>query len=85
MEKHRPLKVLRTGRLRAAIWKRNEGEPFPGYSVSFSRVAKDREGKFRDSHYYFQKDMLNLITLVTQVHTFILEQSAKPVGPDAEQ
>src|SRR5262249_8526360 len=86
MEKNKPINTIRVGRLQAAIWRResSDAQAAPRFSVSFSRVYKDKDGNFQDSDYYFQSDILNLIKLAAQVHTFMLQQNFQQHPPNEE-
>lgn len=70
-----PIKTLRLGRIKAAIWE-NGGEERPFCSVTFSRTYMDDEKRFRDSDSFGRDDLLVLAKLADQAHTFIFERSA---------
>lgn len=70
-----PVKTLRLGRLKAAIWE-NSAEQRAFYNVTFARTYLDGEKKFRDSDSFGRDDLLLLAKLADQAHTFICEQMA---------
>jgi hypothetical protein len=72
---NRPVHELKLGRLKAAIWK-NQTENGVRFNVTFSRLYKDREEKWRDTDSFGRDDLLLLGKLADQVHTWIFEQTA---------
>lgn len=70
-----PLRTLRLGRLKAAIWD-NSSEKGPFFNVKFARVYLDEQKKFHDTDNYSRDDLLLLAKLADQAHTFICDQMA---------
>ena len=73
--KNKPIHDIRLGLIRAAIWK-NEHENGVRYSVSITKIYKDKEGDEWKSTDYFGRDELLLVAKVAdQTHTWIYEQA----------
>ena len=68
-----PLKTLRLGRLKAAIWE-NTADQRTFYNVKFTRTYVDEQKKFHDSDAFGRDDLLPLRKLADQAHTFICER-----------
>lgn len=71
-----PVKTLRIGRIKAAIWENGSAEQRPFYSVRFTRTYVDEDKKFHDSDSFGRDDLLVLSKLADQVHTFVCERLA---------
>lgn len=76
-----PVKTLRLGRLKAAIWE-NSADQRTFYNVSFTRTYLDEAKRFHDSDSFGRDDLLLLGKLADQAHTFICERMA---GQRAEE
>jgi hypothetical protein len=78
-----PVHEVTLGRVRAAVWE-NLHERGTSYSVTLSRLYKDKEsGEWRDSD-SFGRDDLPLVAKVSDLaHTWIFQQRA--AKPDAAQ
>lgn len=70
-----PIKTLRLGRIKAAIWE-NGAEERAYCNVTFSRTYMDEEKRFRDSDSFGRDDLLLLAKLADNAHTFICERLA---------
>lgn len=70
-----PIKTLRLGRLKAAVWE-NTSEQRAFFNVTFARTYLDGEKKFRDTDSFGRDDLLLLAKLADQAHTFICDQMA---------
>jgi hypothetical protein len=68
-----PVKNLRLGRLKAAIWE-NTADQRTFYNVKFTRTYMDEQKKFHDSDAFGRDDLLLLSKLADQAHTFICER-----------
>jgi hypothetical protein len=72
-----PVKTLRLGRLKAAIWE-NGAEERTFLNVTFARTYLGEDKKFRESDSFGREDLLLLSKLADQAHTFVCERSASP-------
>lgn len=70
-----PIKTLRLGRIKAAIWE-NGADERAFCNVTFSRTYMDEEKRFRDSDSFGRDDLLLLAKLADNAHTFICERLA---------
>lgn len=68
-----PVKILRLGRIKAAIWE-NSADQRTFYNVTFARTYMDEEKKFHDADSFGRDDLLLLAKLADQAHTFIFER-----------
>ena len=76
-----PVKTLRLGRIKAAIWE-NGADQRTFYNVTFARTYMDEDKKFHDSDSFGRDDLLLLSKLADQAHTFVCERQA---GPKSEE
>jgi len=67
----RPVHEIRVGRIKAAIWG-NEGEHGVRYSVTVSRVYKDKDDRWQTTHAFQRDDLLLLGKVLDFAHTWIL-------------
>jgi hypothetical protein len=72
---------FRLGRVRASVWS-NESENGPWYSVSFSRLYKDKDGQWQDSTRFSREDLPLLMKAADQVHTFLYRQQTEETAGD---
>jgi len=70
-----PVKTLRLGRIKAAIWE-NESDQQKFYNVTFARGYMDEAKNWHDSDSFGRDDLLLLAKLADQAHTFIFDQCA---------
>jgi hypothetical protein len=70
-----PVKTLRLGRIKAAIWE-NETDKQKFYNVTFARAYVDEAKNWHDSDSFGRDDLLLVAKLADQAHTFIFEQGA---------
>jgi hypothetical protein len=68
-----PVKTLRLGRIKAAIWE-NSADERTYYNVTFARTYLDEEKKFHDADSFGRDDLLLLAKLADQAHSFIYER-----------
>jgi hypothetical protein len=73
--KKRPVKEIRIGRVRAAVWE-NETENVTFYNVTLSRLYKDGN-EWKDSSSFGRDDMPLVAKVCDQVHTWIFEQATE--------
>lgn len=69
----RPVHEVRLGRVKAAIWA-NEGEHGVRYSVTVSRVYKDRQQRWQTTDSFGRDDLLVLAKVSDLAHTWISDQ-----------
>jgi hypothetical protein len=65
--KQRPVKTLRDGAIKAAIW-RNESENGTFFAVTFARTYKDGEGKLQDTDSFSGTQLLQLARLAENAY-----------------
>jgi len=68
-----PVKTLRLGRLKAAVWE-NGSDQRAFFNVTFARTYMDEEKKFHDTDSFGRDDLLLLGKLADQAHTFICDR-----------
>jgi hypothetical protein len=71
-----PVKTLRLGRIKAAIWE-NESEKQRFYNVTFTRSYLDEAKNWHDADSFGRDDLLLVAKLADQAHTFIFDQLAE--------
>lgn len=71
-----PVKTLRLGRIKAAVWENSNAEQRTFYNVTFARTYMDEEKKFHDADSFGRDDLLLLSKLADQAHSFIYERMA---------
>ena len=69
-----PVKTLRLGRIKAAIWE-NESDNKKFFNVTFARTYRD-EAQFHDTDSFGRDDLPLVAKLADQAHTFIFERLA---------
>jgi hypothetical protein len=74
---------FKVGRVRASVWK-NESDAGPWYSVSFSRLYKDKEGKWQDGTSFSREDLPLLIKAADQAHTHLYQDRPEAGTADEE-
>lgn len=76
-----PIKTLRLGRLKAAIWD-NRSDQRVFYNVTFARSYLDEQKQWHDADSFGRDDLLLLAKLADQAHSFICEKMAseRPEG-----
>lgn len=84
--KQRPVDTLRTGSVKASIWK-NDSEKGAFFSVSFSRTYKTGDGKLRDVSSFSGPQLLQLARLAEKAYDRAAELRRAETAndePDAE-
>src|SRR5215211_6986697 len=76
-----PVKTLRLGRIKAAVWENNSDQR-AFFNVTFARTYMDNDKKFRDTDSFGRDDLLLLAKLADQAHTFICEHTAAQKSDD---
>ena len=70
-----PVKTLRLGRIKAAIWANESGNK-KFYAVTFARTYRDEAQNFHDTDSFGRGDLPLVAKLAEQAHAFIVEQLA---------
>lgn len=78
-----PVKTLRIGRLKAAIWE-NSSDDRTFYNVTFARAYMTEDKKWHDSDSFGRDDLLALSKLADQAHTFVCERMTVQRGEAQE-
>ena len=78
-----PIKTLRIGRLKAAVWE-NGSDDRTFYNVTFARTYMGEDKKFRDADSFGRDDLLLLSKLADVAHTFVCDRMATQ-RPDEHQ
>ena len=81
MTTQKPVAEVRTGRVKAAIW-RNETEGRTRHNVTFSRLYKDGE-QWKTTQSFGSNDLLVLAKVADQAHSRIFELQQED-APQAE-
>ena len=74
--KNAPVKTLRLGRIKAAIWE-NESDNRKFYNVTFSRSYQDEQKQWHDADSYGRDDLPLVAKLADQAHSFIFDRLAE--------
>ncbi len=69
----RPVHEIRSGRIRAAIWK-NQTASGPLLTASFERIYRTESGEWRSSHSYSASELLELARVAENTHAYIRSQ-----------
>ncbi len=78
-----PVKALRLGRIKAAIWE-NEADQKKFYNVTFARTYMDDAKNFHDTDSFGRDDLPLVAKLADQAHTFIFERLAEAKSEQSE-
>jgi hypothetical protein len=68
-----PVKNLRLGRIKAAVWE-NESDNKKFYNVTFARTYRDEAQNFHDTDSFGRDDLPLVAKLADLAHTFIFER-----------
>lgn len=71
-----PVKTLRLGRIKAAIWE-NEADQKKYYNVTFARTYLDDAKAYHDTDSFGRDDLPLVAKLADQAHTFIFGRLAE--------
>jgi len=77
-----PVKTLRLGRIKAAVWE-NGADQRTFYNVTFARTYMDEDKKFHDADSFGRDDLLLLSKLADQAHSFICERQSPARSEEA--
>ena len=78
-----PVKTLRLGRIKAAVWE-NEADQKKFYNVTFTRTYMDDARNFHDTDSFGRDDLPLVAKLADQAHTFIFERLAESKSEHSE-
>ena len=78
-----PVKNLRLGRIKAAVWE-NEADQKKFYNVTFARTYMDDARNFHDTDSFGRDDLPLVAKLADQAHTFIFERLAESKNEHSE-
>ena len=70
-----PIKILRIGRIKAAVWE-NGADQRTFFNVTFARSYMDEQKQWHDADSFGRDDLLQLSKLADQAHTFVCERMA---------
>jgi hypothetical protein len=70
-----PVKTLRIGRIKAAIWA-NGADERTFFNVTFARTYMGEDKKFRETDSFGRDDLLLLSKVADQAHTAVCELAA---------
>lgn len=71
-----PVKTLKMGTIKAAIWKQDTAAG-PMYSVTFERLYRPQGGDWKSSQSYGRDDLLVVAKLADRANTWIYAQQEK--------
>jgi hypothetical protein len=72
--KPKPIHEVRLGRVRAAVWQ-NATDKGTRHSVTFSKLYKDQEGRWKDTASFGKEDLLLLAEVAKLVAQDLWERS----------
>ena len=72
--KPKPIHEVRLGRVRAAVWQ-NATDKGTRHSVTFSKLYKDQEGRWKDTASFGKEDLLLLAEVAKMVAQDLWERS----------
>lgn len=73
--------TIKVGRIRATVWT-NQSEARQWHTVTFSRLYKDKEGKWQDGVSFSRDDLPLLMKAADQAHTFLYQHEAESTPGD---
>ncbi len=80
--KKRPVKELRIGVVRAAIW-RNEGENGAWHNVTFDRLYRNEGEDWKSGASFGRDELLLLAKVADHAHTWIVKAESSKRSPEA--
>jgi hypothetical protein len=78
-----PVKTIRIGRIKAAIWE-NSADQRTFYNVTFARAYLDEQKQWHDADSFGRDDLLLLSKLADQAHTYVCERMTPPKADGGE-
>ena len=79
----RPVHEIRSGRIRAAVWK-NQTSSGPLLTATFERIYRTESGEWRSSHSYSASELLELARVAENTHAYIRSQQQTEETEPAE-
>lgn len=76
MTNNRPIKEVRAGSVRLAIWE-NQTDNGPRYSVTPTRLYKDADGQWKDSTSLNPSDLGNLVIAAISASHWIQQRTSE--------
>ena len=80
----KPVKEVRVGAVKAAIWRNESDSGVVRFNTTFSRIYKDAEGNWKATSSFGRDDLLVVAKVADQAHSAIFElangQQAEPVS-----
>ena len=73
METNKPIKEIRLGAIKAAIWKSNK-EGRVNHSVKITRIYK-QDDNWKDSNYFSKTDLALVTKVADLAHTYIYQEN----------
>ena len=84
MTTNSPIDEVRIGSVKAAIWQNQVGDDGAiRYNVTFGRLYRTDDGKWKTTRSFGLNDLLVLAKLADQLHTRIHELREQPAEDDA--
>ena len=83
----KPVAEVRVGRVKAAIWPNQTESGAVRHNVTFSRIYKDADGKWKSTSSFGRDDLLVVAKVADQAHTKVFEIANSNAGdpPDSEE
>lgn len=79
-----PLDTLRDGALKATIWRREQQDGKPFYSVQLTRSYTDDAGKWHETGSFSGSELLRIARLADIAYSEILIYKTQDRGPQGE-
>ena len=80
----KPVKEIRMGRIRAAIWE-NETTNGTRFNVTVSRLYKDDSDNWKDSNSFGRDDLPIVAKVVDRCHTWIFSENGSATVSDRDE
>ena len=82
----KPVKEVRVGAVKAAIWRNESDSGVVRFNTTFSRIYKDAEGNWKATSSFGRDDLLVVAKVADQAHSAIFElANGQQAEPDSEQ
>ena len=86
MSSNKPVAEVRVGAVKAAIWPNQTESGAVRHNVTFSRIYKDAEGKWKSTSSFGRDDLLVVAKVADMAHTKIFEvANGHSADQDGEQ
>ena len=80
----KPVEEVRIGSIKAAIW-RNQGEGGPRFNVTFQRLYRAEDGKWKSTSSFGRDDLLVLMKVADATHTRVMQLLGEERGQRQQQ